>query len=87
MTHTKAAPVVEELSFEDATDGISQQDLIRRFFLSGATRAQIHKALGIRYQIVYKATNDEFAPKELKDAIRVELAQERGNRLVALGDA
>jgi hypothetical protein len=75
-----------ELTLEEALDGISQQDAIRRFFLSGSTRAQIAKSLGIRYQIVYKATNPEFAPKELKDAIGVELAQERGNRLVALGD-
>jgi len=76
-----------EATLESATEGISQQDLIRRFFLSGATRAQLAKSLGIRYQIVYKATNPEFAPKELKDAIDVELSQERANRLVALGDA
>jgi len=78
-------PVVEA-TLEEATEGIAQQDVIRRFFLSGATRAQIHKALGIRYQIVYKATNPEFAPKELKAAIDVELAQERANRLEALGE-
>jgi hypothetical protein len=73
-----------EVTLESASEGISQQDLIRRLFLSGGTRAQIHKALGIRYQIVYKGTNPEFAPKELRAALEVELAQERANRLVAL---
>ena len=75
-----------EVTLEEALEGISQQDAIRRFFLSGATRAQIHKALGIRYQIVYKATNPEFAPKALRDVLGVELAHERANRLVALGE-
>ena len=80
----KSQQETKEVTFEEATDGISQQDLIRRFFLSGSTRASIAKGLGIRYQIVYKGTNPEFAPKELKAALDVELAQERANRLVAL---
>lgn len=76
---TQAEQPVEtpEVTLEQASEGVSQQDLIRRLFLSGATRAEIHKALGIRYQIVYKATNPEFAPNALKDVIEVELAHER----------
>lgn len=84
MSKTQNQVEAQEVTLEEAAEGISQQDLIRRLFLSGGTRAQIHKALGIRYQIVYKATNPEFAPKSLKAELDVELSQERANRLVAL---
>ena len=64
-------------TLEQAAENISQQDLIRRLFLSGGTRAEIALGLAIRYQIVYKGTNPLFAPKELRSVLDVELAHER----------
>lgn len=61
-------------------EAIAQQDMIRRLFLSGNTRAEIAKALSIRYQIVYKATNPEFAPNSLKDVVAEQLKLERSNK-------
>lgn len=48
---------------------ISQQERIRRMFVKGVSRADIHKKLGIRYQIVFKATNVKYAPKSWSDRL------------------
>lgn len=36
---------------------VSQQEKIRQMYVKGMTRSEITKKLGIRYQIVFKATN------------------------------
>jgi DNA invertase Pin-like site-specific DNA recombinase len=48
---------------------ISQQEQIRRLFVKGTPRATIAKKLGIRYQIVFKATNVKYAPKSWAERI------------------
>jgi len=65
---------------------VSQQQLIRNMFLSGKTRGEIAKELGIRYQIVFKATNPKYAPKDQRVALVTrhnELLQAKAEALMA----
>lgn len=54
---------------------ISQQEQIRRMFLRGKARKDIAKKLGIRYQIVFKATNPKYAPSKFKERLAAQHAK------------
>lgn len=45
-------------------NGEKRVDYIRRRFAEGATRSEIAKELGVRYQIVFAATKAPKAPAE-----------------------
>lgn len=53
-----------------ATTKVSQQESIRKLFTEKKlTRGEIAKKLGIRYQIVFKATNVRYAPKSWSERL------------------
>jgi hypothetical protein len=64
----------------------TQQQAIRRLILElGYTRAEVAKALGIRYQIVYRATAVKHGgvPKADRVAIEEAIRRERQAKLAA----
>lgn len=71
VAQTQSTPEAQEQK-------VSQQQTIRNLFLGGMTRGEVAKKLGIRYQIVFKATNPKYAPKDQRTALVV-----RHNELLA----
>lgn len=56
---------------------ISTQEKIRLLFRLGFTRSQIVKMTGVKYQVIFKATNPKYAPKRWVKVLTLRLSQER----------
>lgn len=63
---------------------VSQQERIRLLFRAGWSRSQVAKALGVRYQVVFRATNPKYAPKRWHKVLEHRLAEERAARAEAV---
>lgn len=59
---------------------ISTQEKIRLLFRLGNSRSDIVKLLGVKYQVVFKATNPKYSPKRWINVLTVRLDQERSNK-------
>jgi hypothetical protein len=59
---------------------ISTQEKIRLLFRVGNTRSEIVKLLGVKYQVVFKATNPKYAPKRWNRVLTQRLTEEKSNK-------
>jgi hypothetical protein len=59
---------------------ISTQERIRLLFRLGFRRSAIAKMVGVKYQVVFKATNPKYAPVRWQNVLSKQLAKERATR-------
>lgn len=60
---------------------ISTQEKIRLLFRVGNSRSEIVKLLGVKYQVVFKATNPKYSPKRWNKVLTTRLEEERSNKV------
>lgn len=59
---------------------ISTQEKIRLLFRLGMTRSEISKKLSVKYQIVFKACNPKYAPKQWVKVLTHRMSQEKSKK-------